>query len=437
MDHVSPFTITHCSWPRPVVQEADHWVSEPEWDSPLLPALPILSFRRVAGEPCWLINWCALFGAGLRRHDGHVPGEMRGFHVVFHLKVHVSGILVFWSDDGCIIRRQGTVVHADRATHPPTRDSLTVQAGDLLEIAQWQNYGDWQWGAWLLPSAEALVPYLEAVQTQLMNPSGPPLKVYFGDASPLRAIAAIYSMILNGYQPSRVFVFGDYQWSPNTQRIVTMLLPFAEIVPTEHVLRSLTKGGQPQLADLALNCWGAMKLAISLLYPPHEFCYMDDDVFVLDTVNDALAAFQVNALVFSPDADYSADYLAIWGRRAGCIGRLNTGLYWLRNRRDPTELAAHILSVPSRNKPIWQWEQGFLATQYAGEMFCQLPSQRYFYPYFDGLPGGIHGYDYATNPCGFSTIHFGGLAEKPGDIIALMLAPAILGRRTAAIHPKN
>lgn len=320
-DPVSPFTVTQCSWPRRVVQEADRWVSEPDWDAPLLPVPPQLSLHRVEGEPCWFINWCALFGAGLRRHDGQAPGEMRSFHVVFHLQVHVSGVLAFWSDDGCIIRRRGTVVHADRATHPLMRESVIVDAGDILEVAQWQNYGEWQWGAWLIPSAEVLLPYLEAARTQLRNPNGPPLKVYFGDTSPLRAIVAIYSMILNGYQPSRVFVFGDYQWSAATQRIVTTLLPFAEIVATKDVLRSLTKGGQPQLAELALNCWGVMKLATSLLYPPQEFCYMDDDVFVLDTVNDALAAFRLNALVFSPDADYGADYVAIWGaKRAASAG---------------------------------------------------------------------------------------------------------------------
>jgi hypothetical protein len=431
MDPTRAFTLTQCSWPRPLVQEGDRWVSDPEWNSPSLPFLPELSLHRVQGEPCWLIDWCAVFSGGLLRHTGRVPGEMRGFHVVFHIRLHASGVLVIWSDDGCIIRRQGTVIHIDRATHPLTRSSISVQAGDLLEVAQWQNYGNWQWAAWLSPSAELLSTYTEAVGRQLVNPNGPPLKMYFGNASPLRAIAAIYSMIVNGYQPSEVLVFGDYQWSPATQRTVTALLPFAKIIPTDDVLHSLAKRGLSQLADLALNCWGAMKLVISLLYPPQEFCYMDDDVFVLDTVDDALAAFQANALVFSPDADYCAEYTAIWGCKAGCIGRLNAGLYWLRNRHSPADLAAHILSVPVGKKAIWQWEQGFVASRYARETTHQLSSQRYFYPYFDGLPGGIQGYDYGLNPCGFATIHFGGLAEKPSDATALMFAPAILGRRKA------
>ncbi len=76
----------------------------------------------------------------------------------------------------------------------------------------------------------------------------------------------------------------------------------------------------------------------------------------------------------------------------------------------------------------WYWEQGFLAIEYAHESFVQLPSQRYFYPYCDGLPGGILGYDYAGNPCDFASIHFGGLAEKPSDADSVLLAPSILSR---------
>jgi hypothetical protein len=44
----------------------------------------------------------------------------------------------------------------------------------------------------------------------------------------------------------------------------------------------------------------------------------------------------------------------------------------------------------------------------------------------DGLPGGILGYDYRNNPCGFRAIHFGGLPEKPSDAVALVLADDIL-----------
>jgi hypothetical protein len=354
---------------------------------------------------------------------------MRGFHVVFHLRIHTGGKLTFWDDDGCIIRRGGTVVHADRTTHPLTSSSIDVAAGDLLEVAHWQNSGDWQWGAAVGRSAELLRPLRAAAEQRLQVPDGPPLKLYFGDAAPLRAAVAVYSMLLNGYRPSGVHIFGDYQWSEATRRLVGELLPFAQIVPTEQVVRQIGGLGQPRLPDLALRHWSAMKIAACLLCPPHEFCFMDDDVFILDPVDDALAAFRDHTLVFAPDADYGAAYSAIWGGPS--IGRLNTGLFWLRNTHAPAQTAAALMRVPLQRAAHWQWEQGFLATRYAREPHRQLPTQRYFYPYFDGLPGGVAGYDYRRNPCGFVSIHFGGLAEKPGDAQALDLAAALLCRERA------
>ena len=77
--------------------------------------------------------------------------------------------------------------------------------------------------------------------------------------------------------------------------------------------------------------------------------------------------------------------------------------------------------------PVY-WEQGLIAMLYAHKPSYQLPSQRYFYPVFDGLPAGMRGYDYAANPCGFASIHFGGPFEKPSDAVALQLVPELLGR---------
>lgn len=59
------------------------------------------------------------------------------------------------------------------------------------------------------------------------------------------------------------------------------------------------------------------------------------------------------------------------------------------------------------------------------------PTNRYSYPVFDGMPGGIVGYDYAGNPSGLVSVHFGGLFEKPSDTTTILLAADILGRQTA------
>jgi hypothetical protein len=65
-----------------------------------------------------------------------------------------------------------------------------------------------------------------------------------------------------------------------------------------------------------------------------------------------------------------------------------------------------------------------------------LPTQRYFVPFFDGLPGGLQGYDWRTNPCEFACVHFGGPAPKPGDLEAGSLFHEILGRHRTATDPE-
>jgi hypothetical protein len=86
----------------------------------------------------------------------------------------------------------------------------------------------------------------------------------------------------------------------------------------------------------------------------------------------------------------------------------------LMRRRRPDDILFHV------------WEQGFIAVAFAGSPTFGLPSQRYLYPRFDGLPGDVFGYDYANNPCGFASIHFGGVANKPGDNTAALIASDVL-----------
>lgn len=435
-----PFDIIHCSWPQPVEQHDGIWTSEPEWDAPLMPVMPQPQWESINGEPCWTIDWCQIFAAGVKRYGSQCPGEMRGFHIVFHLVIKSSGTLVFWDDDGCLIRRNGEIIHADRTSHPLERSEINVCTGDRLEVAQWQYYGSWKWGARLIRTGEielteenSLLAYLDAVWQRLEDPNGPPLKMYFSGNAPICTVLSIYSMILNGYSPEKVFVFGEYQWSEQSRKVFAKLLPFTQIVPTEAVLEKIQSFSVPRLVELAQNYWSVMKVCIGLLYPPKDYCFMDDDIFILEGIDDALSAFQNCNFVFAPDADYSNEYLTSWGSVLGKneplrTGRVNTGLYLLRNNLDPKKIADDILRVTLDHMPVWQWEQGFIATQFAEESIYQLPSQSYFYPYFDGLPGGMLNYDYKSNPCSFVSIHFGGLIEKPSDIIAIRLAPEILRR---------
>lgn len=433
-----PFELLSCSWPRPVEATGGRWVSDPEWDAPNMPHLPQFHTRHIEGHTCWAIDWCSVFSQGLRFHSHRRSGEMRGFHVSFELRVNDTGTLVFWDDDGCIIRIGGDVVHEDRECHALTRHEIPVRAGDCLEVSHWQYHGDWMWAGKLEPIASAIATvqtfsqYIPRIQKALRQPNGPPLKMYFGGSSPARSVLCLYSMVLNGYRPSAIHVFGDYQWSNEARQLFTELLPFAVIVPADKVRQQIA-AVRPQLAEIAFSHWQVMKLCVGLLCGPNEYCFMDDDMLIVGPLKDALESFKTRDLVYAPDADYSSDYSSIWDgngtARQLSTGNINTGLYWLRNKHKPAKIADRLLSVPAGSAPSWQWEQGFMATEFARDSTQALSMQRYFYPYFDGLPGGPTGYDYAGNPCGFASIHFGGLAEKLSEPGARTLAAQLLNRR--------
>jgi len=102
-------------------------------------------------------------------------------------------------------------------------------------------------------------------------------------------------------------------------------------------------------------------------------------------------------------------------------------------RGDRSRMARDAAALSPDGVVTYVWEQGFIASRFAGRPSVGLPTQRYFYPLFDGLPGGMTAYDYANNPSGFASIHFGGPIDKPTDAIALALAPEILGRVHATV----
>jgi hypothetical protein len=307
-------------------------------------------------------------------------------------------------------------------------------------VAQWQLRGGWRWAARFsrtdtspTRSADALAPYLDEVERRLRGPNGPPLKMYFSGDTPIRTVLALYSLILRGYRPESVHIFGEEQWSEESRAIFERLLPFSNVVPRADVLREIEAAGGEKLVELAQRDWLVTKASVSLLCPPTQFCYMDDDVFILDDMQDAVDASRTHDLVFAPDADYSEDYLKAWrflydSSEPLPTGTFNGGLYFLKRVRDAESIGQAMLRTPIDALPSWQWEQGLMACLYGRSASLPLPARRYFYPYFDGLPGGVRNYDYAANPCGFASIHFGGLAVKPGDADALVIARRVLNR---------
>jgi len=404
-------------------------------------------WTEIEGERYWGVDWREFFGGHLSFWEPRLSGEMRGFHVILRVRINVSGTLVVRDGHGSRIRRDSEVVHDRTSVRSQESDTIEVTAGDCLEVAQWQLEGGSMFAARMARtdtslerSASVLAPYLAAVERRLRAPNGPPLKMYFSGETPIRTVIALYSLILNGYSPASVQIFGEEQWTGESRALFESLLPFSTIVPRDDVLRRAEAAGGRQLVELAQQDWLVTKACVALLCSPSEFCYMDDDVYILDDMRDAIDAFRDHALVFGPDADYSEDYLRAWrflydSDEPLPTGRFNGGLYLLKSVRDAETIGRAMLHTPLDVLPSWQWEQGFMACLYGREATYALQSRRYFYPYFDGLPGGVRHYDYAANPCGFVSIHFGGLAVKPGDADALVVARQILGRRAGRTSP--
>jgi hypothetical protein len=358
--------------------------------------------------------------------------------------VQTSGRLVFLDTDGCIIRRNGEIVHEDRERHPTQRHELSVRIGDRLEVAQWQSGGRWIWGArWepvkftlddLLLGAE---PHRRRVEEALTRPNGPVLKVFTNAADPVRCVLSIYSLVLNGYRPAGIQVFGDYQWNARSTRVMRTLLPFADIVSLSRVERALD-AVNPGLTPLVRQLWGAMKACIGLFFPPYAYCYLDDDVFVLDRMDDALQLWERHTIVYASDNEQTFRYSTLrYPTRSDqpeqpVPWNLSTGFYLLRNDGDLAAQSQRLVNTPVDDHHSWFWEQGFFAWEFAGSSAAVLPAPRYFVPRFDGLPGGLHGYDWYGNPCDFACVHFGALVWKPGDEEAGILFHDILGRHRTA-----
>jgi hypothetical protein len=442
------------SWPMPVASANGRWLSDPVWDAPPMSTLPRWQFRfhDPSSLECfawrarasqYTLDWADLFRFDLNRSGQPSAGEMRGFHLVFRLRVQRGGTMAFFDTDGCIIRRNHEIVHEDREAHPLRNHELPVEYGDHLEVAQWQSGGPWTWGArWEAGRAapddmlvSLLAPYGRRVEDALARPNGPPLKIYTNGTDPVRCALGIYSMALNGYRPAGIQVFGEHQWNQSSRRVLTTLLPFADIVDTGRVERTLD-ALNPCLVPLARSSWGAMKICIGLFVPPYEYCFLDDDIFVLDRIDDALRLHEDHTLVYAVDMDRGRRHRAIWcpeDAERPLLGEVSTGFYLIRNNTDLKRQSDRLLKTrPGEGgHPAWMWEQGFFAWEFGETKTAMLPTQRYFCPVFDGLPGGLLGYDWSRNPCGFTFVHFGGPKPKPGDDHAGGLVHEILGRHRA------
>jgi hypothetical protein len=80
------------------------------------------------GQICWMIDWREHFRCRQVAWDGPLYGDLPEFQVIFSLRMTQSGVLRFWADDGCIVRRSGRIVHEDRDAHSLMAHEIEVEA---------------------------------------------------------------------------------------------------------------------------------------------------------------------------------------------------------------------------------------------------------------------------------------------------------------------
>jgi hypothetical protein len=406
--------------------------------------LGLQSWRTVSRDGvCYCgFDWGEVFRARVDPPGIYRRALMRGFYVVVRLRVEATGAYHIRASAPLVIRINGIIAYQSGRESAATHVEVTVMSGDRMEIAQARPVdvsSEWSFGVrrvklggkYSSVNATSFSAYVRAVDDALQHPNGPTLKVYTNAVTPIRCALAIYSMILNGYRPSAVLVYGDYQWSATSRLLLAALLPFAQFVSLSTVCGELEKT-DARLVKLAAKSWSTMKVCVSLFCEPGNYCFLDDDVFVLGPMSDALELYQTHDLVYSPDDNNDSLYRSIWcpdRTEPLQAGDVNSGLYFGRADNDRKASVSRLLAASPDGQPGWAWEQGFLAFEFAGRATAALPGQRYFAPRDDGLPGGLLGYDWYRNPCEFATVHFLGPIKPDDRVAAVLLQDVLRGRR--------
>lgn len=435
-----PFSIINCSWPRAAQFEAVEQLSASSWNLPRMGDAPRPILGAVGTDICWKVDWNHFFNAQLQHStkSNRKGGEMRHFYLVFTIKIKATGHLKIWTSGTCFIRRVDRMSQIESLKCRPNYSYFFAQKDEKLEIVQCQMEGDWFWAIAIQENIsdnenKILSHLAKRARERLNTPNGPVLKLFTDGQNPIRVLISLFSLIINGYAPKAIYLFGEHQWPNRMWAVCRRFCPFVKIIRSSRVLSYVSHLGSSTLLERARQNWFVMKTCANILYPPNAYCAMDDDVIVLDDLSEALVLFEDNKLVYTQDKDLSKEYLNTWRSAFRTqftlsTGRFNAGLYWAQNPRDKRRIVKLASSVmPTIDEPHY-WEQGIIAMIYRNRTTVDLDSCRYLFARIDGLPGGLLGYDYRNNPCGFKSIHFSGLLSKPSDVDALYIATRLLYR---------
>jgi hypothetical protein len=108
------FDIVRCSWPQVAGRTDEYEVFEPDWEAPSMPNVPQTRWEFVNGEYYLAIDWRNWFRSDLK--CSCESGQMRGFYIVFQLRINENGTLNFWSNKDCLVRHNGNMIEIQQGS---------------------------------------------------------------------------------------------------------------------------------------------------------------------------------------------------------------------------------------------------------------------------------------------------------------------------------
>ncbi len=226
--------------------------------------------------------------------------------------------------------------------------------------------------------ARSLSEHLPRVLESLRYPNGPELWFFTDGESPHRALTAVYGIILNGYSPNGITLFGSHHWDDHARREFTALAPFATVAQSDLVFATIEQAMGRGLAAEARRRVEVERIAAPLVWPGGECCVAGDDVFVLNGVDDALRTAREHDLVIIADAETAPDPpKAGLFRSSRGLHKFPGSLYWVRRHVDSTRIAKVAALLSSDAAPWPDRVYAMVALLYAGRPTALLPADRY------------------------------------------------------------
>jgi SAM-dependent methyltransferase len=292
--------------------------------------------------------------------------------------------------------------------------------------------------------AHLLSPLAAEAARRIAIPNGPPVAVYCDGNSPVRAAIAIYSLILNGYGPEKVALFGEHRWSEETKAFLQASLSFAEFPATESLRSAVRRAGGETLEGMIGGNDFGLRAAMALFVSNEEMCILEDDVVVLDGLDEGVNRLRTHDLVFAPAIDKGRQFRKRWPTARKLPRPLATadfggGLYWLRPVTHPGLIAQQILrlSMPSGGNPDRDWLNGLIALAYARHDIWKLPEQLHINTasaleatpkQLVQLRQTILSYDFQRNPSRLGSVCLAPPLQPLSDGEALAVAPFLFVR---------